>query len=77
MVATIARIEPQTRIKTRLAKHLDLFKNMLEVGMSIDDIGKHFSKDALVEMLIHQTDKRFFSPVEYSDFEEVSAYEIA
>lgn len=71
MTATLARIAPQTRIKTKLAENLDLFRNMLEVGMPPDEIAIHFSKALLVEMLTFQTDKRELTAVTFDQYEEV------
>jgi hypothetical protein len=70
MVATLARIEPQTRIKTRLSENLDLFRNMLEVGMPLAEIARYFSKETLVEMLVHQTDKRELTAVQFDEYED-------
>jgi hypothetical protein len=71
MTTTLVRIEPQTRIKTKLAENLDLFRNMLEVGMPLREIARYFSKELLVEMLVHQTDKRELTAVTFDTFEEV------
>ena len=62
-----------TRIGTRFADELRKFEMCLNLGFSIDDIGRMHSKDLLVELILHYKNRgETVEADNYTDFEELT-----